>query len=526
MPSSIVFSGVSYAFDHSPAPLLRDLDLTIPAARVGVVGRNGSGKSTLLRLIAGELQPTAGVVSVPERLAWLPQDLLQRGEHTVAQLLGIDAKLRALRAIEAGSIAESDFEIVGNDWDVEARSLALLAARVPSLRGEDLLTRRAETLSGGELVLVALAGLELDGAHVLLLDEPTNNVDATARARLCDWIRDWRGGLVVVSHDVSLLRLMEMIVEIHDGTATVHGGNFDAYRDQLRTQQEATERAVRTAEQKLRVEQRERMRVQVATSRQDRKDRQRFTTIRQGPRLSDPEYKSSAEGRRGRANKLAARKVDEARDALRTAEKSVRREQRISVDLPELRSTRGRGLAELVGSNQSIHVTGGMRLGLVGDNGVGKSTLLARLVREAVSDRIGFLDQRLELDDDLPVLECITRGCPSAPPHEIRARLARFLLRGDVTERLVGALSGGERFRVALARVLLADPPVELLVLDEPTNNLDLESVDALVDGLTTYTGALVVVSHDADLLERLHLDRVVELSRDGELHDRSDVAP
>ena len=184
MPSSIIFSNVSYAFDHSATPLVRDLDLTIPATRVGVVGRNGSGKSTLLRLIAGELQPTSGVVSVPERLAWLPQDLLQRGEHTVAQLLGIDARLRALRAIEAGSIAESDFEIVGNDWDVEARSLALLAARVPSLRGEDLLTRRAETLSGGELVLVALAGLELDGAHVLLLDEPTNNLDATARTKL------------------------------------------------------------------------------------------------------------------------------------------------------------------------------------------------------------------------------------------------------------------------------------------------------------------------------------------------------
>ena len=149
MPSSIVFSGVSYAFDHSPAPLLRDLDLTIPATRVGVVGRNGSGKSTLLRLLAGDLQPTSGTVTLPGRTARLPQDLLQRGENTVAQLLGVDARLRALRAIEAGSIAESDFEIVGNDWDVEARSLALLAARVPSLRGEDLLTRRAETLSEG-----------------------------------------------------------------------------------------------------------------------------------------------------------------------------------------------------------------------------------------------------------------------------------------------------------------------------------------------------------------------------------------
>ena len=95
-----------------------------------------------------------------------------------------------------------------------------------------------------------------------------------------------------------------------------------------------------------------------------------------------------------------------------------------------------------------------------------------------------------------------------------------------MTQRLVGALSGGERFRVALARVLLADPPVELLVLDEPTNNLDLESVDALVDGLTTYSGALVVVSHDTDVLGRLRLDRVVELLRNGELHDRDSVEP
>ena len=109
MPSSIVFSGVSYAFNHSPAPLLHDLDLTIPAARVGVVGRNGSGKSTLLRLISGDLQPTAGTITVPGRTARLPQNLLQCGEHTVAQLLGVDARLRALRAIEAGSIAESQY---------------------------------------------------------------------------------------------------------------------------------------------------------------------------------------------------------------------------------------------------------------------------------------------------------------------------------------------------------------------------------------------------------------------------------
>src|SRR5690606_27022174 len=136
-----------------------------------------------------------------------------------------------------------------------------------------------------------------------------------------------------------------------------------------------------------------------------------------------------------------------------------------------------------------------------------------------LTDRVGYLPQRLDgLDEQASMLENVERAAPSVPPGELRSRLARFLLRGDSVHRPVATLSGGERFRVSLARLLLADPPAQLLVLDEPTNNLDLDSIDQLVDALRSYRGALLVVSHDDAFLGRLGLDAIWELDVDGNL--------
>jgi ATPase subunit of ABC transporter with duplicated ATPase domains len=169
-------------------------------------------------------------------------------------------------------------------------------------------------------------------------------------------------------------------------------------------------------------------------------------------------------------------------------------------------------------------------MALVGGNGVGKTTLIEALragrgrdgVRAGgvlLTDRVGYLPQRLDgLDDAASVLDNVRATAPSVAPGEVRNRLARFLLRGATVERPVGSLSGGERFRVALARLLLADPPPQLLILDEPTNNLDLTSVDQLVDALRAYRGALLVVSHDDAFLDRLDLTVTLTLGRDGTL--------
>jgi ATPase subunit of ABC transporter with duplicated ATPase domains len=136
-----------------------------------------------------------------------------------------------------------------------------------------------------------------------------------------------------------------------------------------------------------------------------------------------------------------------------------------------------------------------------------------------LTDRVGYLPQRLDgLEDDATVLENVRSAAPAVPPVVVRNRLARFLLRGGTVERAVGTLSGGERFRVALARLLLADPPPQLLVLDEPTNNLDLQSIDQLVDALRGFRGALLVVSHDNAFLGRLDLTATLALDREGTL--------
>ncbi len=528
-PHSIVLSNLSLAFNDGPQ-ILSSITCTIPTGRVGLVGRNGAGKTTLLRLILGDLSPTAGSILVPDEVQSLPQDLLQRPTSTIAEILGIDGVQRAIADIELGSVEIADFDAVGDDWDIEARATALLSRRIPSLDVDDVLSRRAGTLSGGELMLVALTRLELSRAEVTVLDEPTNNLDATARMRLYDAVDGWSGSLLVVSHDVALLRRMDSIIEVHDGELRVFGGNYDLYLAQLETEQAAAAQVVRSAEQKLQSEKRDRDHVQTAMARRARQNASTFQRVKGGPRLSEPTAKRSAEARRAGEIRGASEKVLQAKGHVREAEDAIRGDDQIRIDVIDPHTASGRHLAELVGVNQSVHLSGGRRLALVGDNGVGKTSLLRTLLHpeeprilvahgELFTSRVGHLDQNLILDDHATILENIRQSAPTRLPHDIRAQLARFLIRGDMVDRVVAGLSGGERFRVALARILLADPVPELLMLDEPTNNLDLTSVDQLVEGLRAYKGALLVVSHDDDLLTRLELDEIVRLEGDGSLH-------
>lgn len=222
-------------------------------------------------------------------------------------------------------------------------------------------------------------------------------------------------------------------------------------------------------------------------------------------------------------------KLAHAREAVEEREARVRRDARIRIDLPDPGVAASRRLAEFRDVRGRGHILQGPeRVALVGRNGIGKTQLLEMLLRPGTwarsdltavqhTDRIGHLPQRLDhMVDACSVLDAVRAAAPGTPPGELRAQLARSLFRGDTTHRLVGDLSGDERFRVALATLLLADPPHQLLVLDEPTNNLDLTSVDELVDALDAYTGGLIVVTHDDAFLDRLGIDTVLTLDQDG----------
>ncbi|MFC6019357.1 ribosomal protection-like ABC-F family protein [Plantactinospora solaniradicis] len=517
-------------------PVFQDLSFSVGDGRAGLVAPNGAGKSTLLRLIAGELRPSGGTVSVKGVVGYLPQNLSLVGDLTVAEVLGIAPALRALAAIESGDAGEEHFTTIGNDWDIEERT----RAELDRLGLGDLsLTRLLHTLSGGQVISLGLAAQLLKRPDVLLLDEPTNNLDLDARHKLYGVLEDWNGCLLLVSHDRALLDRMDRILELDRGEVRAYGGNFTAYSEAVRAAQEVAEKNVRNAEQEVKREKRE---MQQARERAARRASNAQRNLKNAglPKIFAGTMKRGAQESAGRANETHAARVSGARARLDEAGRALREEQKIALELPDTKVPAGRTVflgermqvrygerALFAGDGADLTIRGPERIALTGPNGAGKSSLL-RVVSgglepegaqvKRADGRIAYLSQRLDLLDlDRTVAENLAAFAPGMPQAQRMNLLARFLFRGSRIHLPVGVLSGGERLRATLACILYAEPAPQLLLLDEPTNNLDLVSVGQLESALDAYEGAFVVVSHDERFLAEIGVDRWLRLS-DGRL--------
>ncbi|MET9244221.1 ABC-F family ATP-binding cassette domain-containing protein [Nonomuraea sp. NPDC003709] len=523
----IICSSLSFSWPDD-TPVFSDLSFTVGGGRTGLVAPNGAGKSTLLKLIAGEYRPGGGSVSVGGLLGYLPQSLPLTGDLTVAEVLGIAPVIAALDAIESGDAGEEHFTTIGNDWDIEERTRAQLDRLG---LGDLVFDRTLRTLSGGQVVSLGLAAQLLRRPDVLLLDEPTNNLDLAARRRLYDVLGDWNGCLLVVSHDRALLDRMDRIAELDRGEVRFYGGDFTAYEEAVRAEQEAAERSVRSAEQELKREKRE---MQQARERADRRASNAARNLKSAglPRIFAGNMKRGAQESAGRAGQMHAARVSDAKARLDEAGRALRDDQKITLELPGTNVPAGRtvfhgehlqtrGLFAEPGVD--LTVRGPERIALTGPNGAGKSTLLRLISGDLAPDggttrradgRVAYLSQRLDLlDVERTVAENLAAFAPRMPEAERMNLLARFLFRGARAHLPVGVLSGGERLRATLACVLCADPAPQLLLLDEPTNNLDLVSVGQLESALGSYEGAFVVVSHDERFLAEIGVERRLELS-------------
>lgn len=529
-PVSVAVSGLSYSWPDGTG-VFDGLQVSFGPGRTGLIGVNGSGKSTLLKLIAGELAPLDGTVRVSGEIGYLPQNVTLDTAVRVDETLGIAGTRAALHAIEAGDVREEHFTVVGDDWDVEERALATLGELGLGHIGLD---RTIGEVSGGESVLLRLAALLLARPDVLLLDEPTNNLDLYARRRLYAAVERWSGVLVLVSHDRELLDRVDQIADLRGGEVVWYGGNFSAYEDALAVEQDAAERMVRVAESELRKQKRELSDAHMKLARRKRYGQKMWDSKRE-PKIVMGARKRAAQVSAGKHRIMHEERLHEAKERLDEAVDAVRDDDEIRVDMPFTAVPPGRSVLTLrdlrwahgASVRGEFELRGPERIALIGRNGAGKTTLLrtvagelAPLEGEATARvPLRFLPQRLDvLDDGLSVAENVARFAPDATHNRIRARLARFLFKGARADQLAATLSGGERFRATLAALMLSEPAPQLLMLDEPTNNLDMASVRQLTSALESYEGALIVAGHDLPFLRSIGVTRWLLL--DGTLRD------
>jgi len=516
-------------------PVFHGLSFALGVARTGLVAPNGAGKSTLLRLLAGELQPSSGRIEVEGRVGYLPQHLALDAEASVADVLGITARLDALEAILAGAADPALFDTLDNQWDLRERATAALSRLG---LGEPPLRRRLGTFSGGEAMALGLAAQWLRQPEVLLLDEPSNHLDRQARLRLYDVLAQWPGCLLVASHDRALLEAMEQTAELTPTRLRLYGGGYGFYRHAVATEQQALEQQVRTLRSEVKREQRDRRQAR------ERSDRRAGNAARhQGdaglPRIVAGNRKRAAQVTAARADEVHGDRLAQMRERLEAARDGLDREAEVQLALPATRVAAdrllyaGEGLRACVdgrvlweAQGVSLSIRGPERIALSGPNGAGKSTLLRLIAGELsphggrsrrASVAIGQLGQRLEqLQPQWSADAQLADAAPGLSAQDRARVLARVGFRGARAALRVGDLSGGERLRVALACLLHAEPAPQLLLLDEPSNNLDLATVAHLEQALRAYEGALVVVSHDEAFLQAIGMTRWLWLSAEG----------
>ena len=505
--------GINVIYDNA--------EFNIPSrAKCGIVGVNGAGKTTLFKIILGQITPDYGnIYTDGATIGYLPQVIeIKNPDVTVWDFI---ASARPVKQIESQlhdlyvALADNPDDIaVQNDINIAQEKLEILDAYnaenvmldiIENMNLTDLIDMKMSNLSGGQKSQVAFARLLYSVADVLLLDEPTNHLDAASRAFVCEYLRHWRGSVLIISHDTEFLNeIVNKILFIDKATKkiTVFDGNYDDYKSkvaQLRIRQAAK---IKDEERQI-------------------KHLSEFVARANAASPTAHSMKRAGHVRAAQLEKLLARRTD-----------ALAEYKRVKMDLTPLRDGARFPIMvddlwfrypgkKLLYRKLSFHIASGERFLIVGENGVGKSTLLKLIMGFLTPERgvidinpktdIAYYAQELEqLDLNKTVLENVGGVASEYSDLQLRAALANFLFFGNDVFKTVASLSPGERARVALCKLLLRR--ANMLILDEPTNHLDPETQVVIGENFRDFAGTILVVSHNPDFVEQIGITRMLVL--------------
>ncbi|MEG1403296.1 ABC-F family ATP-binding cassette domain-containing protein [Bacteroides sp.] len=526
---SIILSGVSFHY-HNQHPLFECVNLSAPlGSKVSIIGNNGTGKSTLLKLIAGELHASSGSIHCASTPYYIPQQV-GITETSVSQALGISDKVEALRAIYSGSDKYEYYDLLADDWDIEYRCRAALDSwKLSNIE----LTTPIHLLSGGEKTKIFLAGISIHQPDIILLDEPTNHLDYRSRQQLYELVSVSKATVIVVSHDITLLNLLEETHELSPTGLKLYGGDYDFYKAQKTIETQALNQQIEAEESTLRLA---RKKARETKERQEKR-------INRGAKSVDGMPRIILKGKQDKGEETAAKLSKTHTSITHTSQHSLadlRRKQNIKCDLKlnfdNSRIQHGKRLVTAQGINfkyeqekflwhtpLDIEIRSGERIHLRGNNGTGKTTLLNLLVGElqpstGTIQRAAFsfvyLDQEYsKVSTPQTLLELVQEyNHQNLLDHEIKLRLHRTLFPKEVWDKPCNELSGGERMRIYLCCLMISNHIPDLFILDEPTNNLDLSSLAILTNTMKDYQGTLLVISHDKHFIDQINISKIIEL--------------
>ena len=528
----LVIQNLSYSHPNKDL-LFEEIQLTLHAReKMALIGANGVGKSTLMKLITGELYPTFGTIITKSKPYCIPQIFGQFDHLTIAESLQVDQKLEALQQILMGNVSEKNYDILNEDWNIEERCREAL--QYWNLDNLDL-SQSLDSLSGGQKAKLFLAGIMIHQPDLVLLDEPSNHLDLQGRDLLYHFIESSELAILIVSHDRKLLNLIDSVSELTPKGIKFYGGNYDFYKEQKLIEWNAQNADIQNKEKafkKAKEKEKETMERQLKLNARGKLKQEKAGV----PKIAMKSLQNKGEQTASKLKSAHTEKIDSIKEELNILRSEIIENNQMKIDFDYSKIHKGKLLFQTNGINYSyknspflwkenldIQIYSGERIVIKGSNGSGKTTLIKVLLGELIP-QIGqiirkeftfiYIDQEYSLiQNDLTIYEQIQRyNHHNLLEHELKIRLHRFLFPKETWDKKCEFLSGGERMRLMLCCLSVGNQAPGIIILDEPTNNLDIQNMEILTAAISEFQGTLLVISHDETFLEEIRVKKTILL--------------